>query len=99
MELAESVADNCGISAGSMTSCSAGSRDGSTGRKCGWPTQPSRTTKRVTTSRTISQLRSTGLTLMRREPLLFRALRIAAASFVARTSLAPSLSGARIVRR
>ena len=26
---------SCGISAGSMTSCSAGSRDGSTGRKCG----------------------------------------------------------------
>jgi hypothetical protein len=70
-----------------------------TGRKCGWPTQPSRTTKRVTTSRTISQLRSTGLTRMRREPLLFRALLIAAASFVARTSLAPSLSGARIVTR
>src|SRR5215212_6630868 len=45
------------------------------------------------------QPRSAGFTLIRSEPLLFRALLIAAVSFVARTSSAPSLSGARIVRR
>lgn len=53
----------------------------------------------MTTGRAISQLRSTGLTRMRREPLLFRALIIATASFVARANFAPSLSGARIVTR
>ena len=45
------------------------------------------------------QLKATGFTLIRSGPLLFRALRIAAASFAARTSCAPALSGARSMRR